>query len=134
MKRYFWILSALFTTAIAITIALRMTSDAMAVIVGIILGMAATLPTSLILLYMLRQQQKQLNDPRQQSYAQQYPPVVVVNSPPGGAGYGGMGSAHPQSYLPAPSGERSFKVVGQEASTSESGDTLNFNAIWDEVT
>ena len=135
MKRYFWILLSIFTLGVGITIALRMTSDAMAVIVGIILGMVATLPTSLILLYMMRQQHnQQAADLRQQQQQTgQYPPVVVVNSQPG-SGYGGMTSANPQSFLPSPTGERSFKVVGQEASANDSDRSIDFNAIWDEVT
>jgi len=133
MKRYFWIFLGLFTLGVGVTIALRMTSDAMAVIVGIILGMVATLPTSLILLYMMRQQHnQQAAELRQQQHqVGQYPPVVVVNSQPGN-GYGGMASANPQSFLPSPTGERSFKVVGQEASSTDSDRSFNINALWDE--
>ena len=131
MKRYLWILSGIFTLGIAVTIAFRMTSDAMAVIVGIILGMLATLPTSLILLYLFKQQQSHQIDPRQQYQAGQYPPVVVVNSPPGGAGYG-MGNANPHPFLPAISNERSFKVVGQEASPTEAKEGISLSSIWDD--
>ena len=135
MKRYFWILLSLFTLGVGVTVALRMTSDAMAVIVGIILGMAATLPTSLILFFMLRQQNNQqaVELHRQQQQAGHYPPVVVVNSPPG-PGYGGMANANPGSFLPSATGERSFKVVGQEASADDANNAINFKALWDEVT
>lgn len=133
MKRYFTILLGLVIVAVAVTVAFRMTSDAMAVIVGIILGMFATLPTSLILLYMVRQQNNEQVDPKQQQMSQ-YPPVVVVNSSPNGYG-AGMGSANPQALLPALPSERSFKVVGQEASSTESSDKgVSFNSLWDEMT
>lgn len=136
MKRYAMILLGLFTIAMAITIALRMTPDAMAVIVGIILGMFATIPTSLVLLYTIRQRDKQQFDPRQQQHPNQYPPVVVVNSPPNGPGYNaGPINANGGSFLPAPSGERSFKVVGQEASPTETAsENFTLNSMWDEVT
>ena len=135
MKRVIFVLAAIFVTTLAVTFAFRMTSDAMAVIVGIILGMLATIPTSLVLLYMIRQRDQQPVDPRQQSYGSgQYPPVVVVNSSPNG-GYGGMTSANPQNYLPAPMGERSFTVVGQEASPDGAGsERSGFNRIFDEIT
>ncbi len=135
MKRYGMILLGLFTVSIAITVALRMTPDAMAVIIGIILGMLATVPTSLVMLYTIRQRDKQQLDPRQQ-YANQYPPVVVVNSPPNGHGYGaGPVNANGGSFLPAPGGERSFKVVGQEASPAETAsESFTLNSMWDEVT
>lgn len=132
MKRYILIFSGLFVVAIAITMAFRMTSDAMAVIVGIVLGMLATVPTSLLLLYLVRQRDQQQFDPRQQYQAGQYPPVVVVNSSPNG-GYGTMANGNPQSFLPA-IGERSFTVVGQEASSPESTSTSGgFNRIFDEL-
>lgn len=133
MKRIFFIMASLFTVSLAITVALRMTSDAMAVIIGILLGMLASVPTTLLLFYLLRQRDNQPADPRQYP-AGHYPPVVVVNSPPYGNGYNsGPGANSQQAFLPAPPGERSFKVVGQEAS-DVSDDTSSFNAIWDEVT
>lgn len=133
MKRYILIFSGLFVVAIAITMAFRMTSDAMAVIVGIILGMLATVPTSLLLLYLVRQREQQQLDPRQQYQAGQYPPVVVVNSTPNG-GFAGMGNANPQSFLPGATGERSFTVVGQEASAPEAASSSSgFNRIFDEL-
>jgi len=135
MKRFLFILSGLFTITIAITIALRMTSDAMAVIVGIILGMLATVPTSLLLLYMLRQRENQQVDPRQQYQTGPYPPVVVVNSPPNGS-YSGLGNANPNAFLPASAGERSFTIVGQEASPKDAANEGGggFNRIFDELT
>jgi hypothetical protein len=105
----------------------------MAVIVGIILGMVATVPTTLVLLFMIRQRDNQQHmDPRQQFG--HYPPVVVVNSPPNQGSYtnGMTNFTHPQS-LPAPMGERSFKVVGQEATPSETlGDAFGINIPWED--
>ncbi|MEM7033505.1 MAG: hypothetical protein AAF629_28395 [Chloroflexota bacterium] len=134
MKRYILIFSGVFVLGLAVTMAIRMTSDAMAVIVGIILGMLATVPTSLLLLYLLRQREQQQLDPRSAYQTGQYPPVVVVNSPPN-SNFGGIGNANPQSFLPAAPAERSFTVVGQEASTpTSSGSSGGFNRIFDEIT
>ena len=135
MKRYILIFSGLFVVGLAVTMALRMTSDAMAVIVGIVLGMLATVPTSLLLLYLLRQREKeQPFNARNPYQAGQYPPVVVVNSPPNSS-FGGMGSANPQPFLPAAPTDRSFTVVGQEASTPDSSSTGGgFRRIFDEIT
>lgn len=134
MKRALFIIAGIFATVLAVTFGLRMTSDAMAVIVGILLGMLATIPTSLVLLYMIRNRETQQTEIHQRQQQGQYPPVVVVNSTPN-SGYGGMGSANPQSFLPAPMSERSFTVVGQEASpTSASNERSGFNRIFDEIT
>ncbi len=127
MKRAIFTILGLFAIAAGVVIALRMSADAMAVIIGIVFGLAATIPTTLILIYTIRQRDAQQLQTRQQMG--QYPPVIVVNSTPTGASAGGLG-AH--SLLP-PAGERSFKVVGQEASPVESlGEAFNLSSIWDE--
>jgi hypothetical protein len=137
MKRFVYIMCGLFFTGLAVTVALRMTTDAMAVIVGIILGMIATVPTTLVLLFMIRQRDNQQQmDHRQQQYGSgHYPPVVVVNSPPNQLGSytnGATNFSHPQS-LPAPMGERSFKVVGHEPTPSETlGDAFGINIPWED--
>jgi hypothetical protein len=134
MKRFTYIMCGLFFTGLAVTVALRMTTDAMAVIVGIILGMVATVPTTLVLLFMIRQRdsQQQQMDFRQQ-YGH-YPPVVVVNSPPNQGSYtNGMTNFTNPHSLPAPMSERSFKVVGQEATPSETlGDAFGINIPWED--
>jgi len=101
----------------------------MAVIIGVVFGLVATIPTTFILIYTLRRQDSQQMQMRQQTG--QYPPVIVVNSTPTGtASAGGFGA---QSLLPS-MGERSFKVVGQESTVSETlGDAFNLKSIWDEI-
>lgn len=131
MKRFVYVMMGLFTVTIASILAFRMTADAMAVIIGIILGMVATVPTSLLLFYMLRQRETQPVDPRQQQYGGHYPPVVVVNPPGQQNGYSNSWGQGSPSSLPAP-GERSFKVVGQEASTADSEPrTFDMDRIWE---
>ncbi len=127
MKRTIVIFLGLFALGAGVTLALRMSADAMAVIIGVIFGLLATIPTTVILLFTLRR-----NDQQQTRYQQQmghYPPVIVVNSGQSGAGNTGM------PMLAAPgTGERNFKVVGGESTPSETlSDAFNLNALWDEV-
>jgi hypothetical protein len=93
--------------------------------------MVASIPTTLLLIYTLRQRDRQQEQVKHQMSS--YPPVVVVNAPPNGLNYGsGMNNPNPQSLLPA-GGERSFKVVGQDATPLETlGEAFNIDSIWDE--
>jgi len=99
----------------------------MAMIVGVMLGVAATIPTTFLLFFVFRQREKQAET---QQRTAGYPPVVVVN-----------GQAGAQSRVPGlnpallpPAGERSFKVVGQDDMASETlGGAFNISSIWDEV-
>ena len=129
MKKFFLAIFGMFAVGTGVTIGIRMSADAMAVIIGVIFGLVATIPTTFILIYTLRRQDSQQKYQQQQSG--QYPPVIVVNSSPqGAAASGGFGA---QSLLPS-MGERNFKVVGQESTTSETlGDAFNLKSIWDEV-
>ena len=134
MKKFLYIMSALFFIGLAVVIGLRMSPDAMAVIVGIICGMIATVPTTLLLVYTIRQRDKQ-QMMYQQNYQQgnQYPPVVVVNGQPQGSSYGfNQGLSTPG--LPMPDRGRAFKVVGQEATPTDTtlGDAFGLSSIWDE--
>ncbi len=127
MKRAIFIFLGLFAVAAGVTIALRMSADAMAVIIGVIFGLLATVPTTFIMLYALRRNEAQQSQYRQQMG--QYPPVIVVNSGQTGAASSGM----PALMSPG-TGERNFKVVGGESTPAETlSDAFNLNAIWDEV-
>ena len=119
MKRALFIIAGIFATVLAVTFGLRMTSDAMAVIVGILLGMLATIPTSLVLLYMIRNRDTQQAQMQQQHPNGQYPPVVVVNSTPNG-GYGGMAQRKPTIISASPYG-RTFLHCRRPGSISNGG-------------
>jgi hypothetical protein len=115
---------------LAVVMGTRMSPDAMAVVVGIVCGMLASIPTSAILVWTLRVRDKQLEAQYGSGRMMgQYPPVVVVN------GQGPNGSS---GYQPGPAltvgsganGARNFKVVGQE-NTETSGDVLP--PFWNEL-
>jgi hypothetical protein len=88
----------------------------MAVVIGVVCGVAAAVPTSVLLLVVLNRNERQrhLEQDRRPGRTGRYPPVVVIQGgapqalPPGQqAGY------WPASY-PAPSAQRQFEVVGGE--------------------
>lgn len=128
MKKLMFTLGGLLMAGVGVAVGFRMSADAMAVIVGIFFGLVATIPTTLILIYTMRQRDVQQAQSRQQMG--QYPPVVVVNSPPGGAG--GVNYGNRPMLTGAASSERSFKVVGDESTSETLGSAFNLNSIWDE--
>lgn len=108
----------------------RMSADALAVVIGIICGVLASIPTSAMLVWVMRQRDKQLETQYGQNMRMgQFPPVVVVN----GQGTNGYGNGYGQPALPMGingGGPRSFKVIGQE-NTETVGDVLP--PFWDET-
>ncbi len=116
MKRVVLIVGAVFAVALAVMIGSRLSADAMGVVVGVVCGVLASVPTSLVLVWALvrRTQGGAEAAARSGLGSSQYPPVVVVNPGPG-YGVSGYGLPPMASHsLAAPSGPRSFKVVGDE--------------------
>ena len=127
MKKFVFFVGMSFAVAMAVVIGLRLSPDAMAVIIGIICGVLASIPTSIILVWVLRQRER---TPEEMAYTHgrygHYPPVVVVN----GQGTNGYGNSAPPPVLTpnTPPGTRDFKVIGQET-TENVGDILP--SLWD---
>jgi len=129
MKKFSFAVGIAFAVALAVVVGTRISPDAMAVIIGIICGVLASIPTTAILLWVLRQREKQLETQYGQWRGGQYPPVVVVN----GQGTNGQSGYQPPPALTAkstPSGSRDFKVIGQE-NTETVGDILP--PFWEQV-
>ncbi len=128
MKKFLFIVGVAFAISLAVVIGTRLSPDAMAVVVGIVCGVLASVPTSAILVWVLRLRDKQLEAQLSQSRPYgQYPPVVVVN----GQGQNGMhGPPSPAALSSGNGSSRNFKVVGQE-NTDTGGDDLP--PFWDEV-
>ncbi len=113
-----------FGVVLAVIIGQRMSTDAMAVVIGVAVGVAASVPTSLLLVALLRRQR--VDEPsgwRAEAgpmYPQlQQPPVIVVN--PGQW----MGQNGTQPYVPLPppqmaqeGGMRQLRVVGDDETWS----------------
>ena len=119
MKRSVIIVGGIFAVALAVVIGNRMSADAMAVVVGVMCGVLASVPTSLLLVWALgRRGQGAVtgaDGSGQGGMGSHYPPIVVVNSGAGVPGYGPpLNLAHSPGSPSLPGGPRSFKVVGDE--------------------
>ncbi len=103
-----WILLAAFLVGLGVIVGSRMSSEAMGVVVGVVLGVAATIPMALlVMLFVARRERKEAQ--RRESA---YPPVVIVT--PGG----GHTQTPRMPYLPPAGfggeGHRAFTVIGDE--------------------
>jgi hypothetical protein len=121
MKRGVLIIGTVFAVALAVAVGSRMSADAMSVVVGVACGVLASIPTSLLLLWVLARRGQAVERAGQAGMGNYFPPVVVVNPGPGYGmpAYGSSPHALPAGgYAPAapplPAGQRSFKVVGDE--------------------
>lgn len=119
MGRTIAIVGAVFAVALAVLIGTRMSADALGMLVGVVCGVVASVPTSLVLVWALVRRSQSAGGemsarPGMGSHA--YPPVVVVNPGPGYGlgGYGPPGLPAMDRNLTLPGGPRSFKVVGDE--------------------
>jgi hypothetical protein len=116
-RRWFGVGWILFLLALAVVIGLRMSSEAMAVVIGVIFGVAASIPASLLIVAVTwRREQRATHyyGTRRRSAHEALPPSVVIVNP------GGAGSDHvyrPPAYLPQPEMQwdqppRQFRVIG----------------------
>ena len=103
-----------FAVTLAIIVGKQMTTEAMAVVIGVVCGVIAGIPTSILLLVALSRRDSVRA--REETAARQmpgaYPPVVVIQG-------GGMQPQQPalnSGYWPAPNAaplvSRQFHVVG----------------------
>jgi hypothetical protein len=117
MKRVAAVALIAFVVALAVVIGQRMSADAMAVVVGIVCGVAASVPTSLLIVFVTGRRWREVRG-EESGQRSPYPPVIVVNP---GQGVGGA-SQHPGAYLPPPappSTPRQFRVVGEDENLFE---------------
>ena len=111
VKRIAALLALAFVIALAIVIGTRLSSDAIAVLVGVMAGVAASIPTGLLLIVVTRRSDPDDEDDYHEERRRESPPVIVVA--PGSAPqvlpqYVG----NPQAQLPAGAGRRRFRVMG----------------------
>ncbi len=106
-----------FGVVLALVVGQRMSTDAMAVVIGVAVGVAASVPTSLLLVALLRRERsgwRQEPAPPPQALPQQ-PNFIVLNP----ADLFGQRSAQPYVPLPPPelqadAGMRKLRVVGAD--------------------
>ncbi len=100
------LLAVAFTVTMAAVVGQRLSEQAMSVLAGAACGVAASIPTSLLVVWVSRRKQEQ---PAAQVPGA-YPPVIVVQTPQTGLPQGQqMGYNMPPYFTP---GQREFTVVG----------------------
>jgi hypothetical protein len=99
-----------FVVALAVVIGNRMSADAMAVVVGVTCGVAASIPMSAVILILIHRRDRRPEMPPLSR--ENYPPVVVISPGQQRQTYG-----TPSHYVPS-MGEalppRQFNIVGEE--------------------
>jgi len=119
VKTIIAILAALAMMTLVGVIAYRLSSDALAIIVGVLLGLAALIPTLIMIGILLRRNQPETE--AQHPMYQPQPPVIVVSG-----GYPGQFAQQPQQpALPDPAQalippppvqpQRRFRMMGYES-------------------
>jgi hypothetical protein len=111
------IVGVAFAVTLAVVIGQRLSDQAISILAGAVCGVAASIPTSLLIVWVTRRRQEP--QPMRQPMPGMYPPVVVVQPPPQ-ASHPALqqpGYAPPYSQ-PLP---REFTVVGGEAQDAGGG-------------
>lgn len=106
-------LALVFVIALAVIVGKRMSADALAVVVGVVCGVVASIPTATLLLVMsARRERQQPQSPAARGGS--HPPVVVIQ----GGTPQSLVPGHQAGYWPAPPpspvSDRQFHVVGGE--------------------
>lgn len=118
LKQVCVVTGLILAVAMAVIIGTRMNPEAMAVVVGVVCGVVASIPTSLLLLVVVSRWEKQREADSRRAQASAFPPVVVIQG--GGAAplpswpTVGYGASWP--YVPS---HREFHVVGEDAFLSD---------------
>jgi hypothetical protein len=94
-----------FSIALAVIVGNRLSNEALAVLAGVVCGVSAAIPTSLLVVWVSRRQEDRHVRPGNGQGA--YPPVVVV-APPGGQPQYIPPQIEPMGQRPA----RQFTIVG----------------------
>ncbi|MCS7283320.1 MAG: hypothetical protein NZ769_08250, partial [Anaerolineae bacterium] len=103
------VFTAAFGLTLAVMVGQRLSEEAMAVLAGAVCGVVASLPPSLLIVWVTKRRQEQ------RMVAGPYPPVVVVQPPlPAASSQGSppMGMAYPPVAY-GPPAPREFVVVGE---------------------
>jgi hypothetical protein len=107
------VVGLIFAIALAIVVGKKMSAEAMAVVVGVVCGVAAAIPTSILLLVVFtRRDRQQLDDMEARSRQQVSPPVVVIQGGAPQALPPGPQAGYWPAAQPGPAVNREFHVVG----------------------
>ncbi len=96
-----------FAVTMAVLLGQRLSDQALAVLAGTVCGVGASIPTSLLIIWVTRRREERAT--HQQYPAGSYPPVVIVQQP----ALPGVPQPRPAEFNPyAPPPQREFSVVG----------------------
>jgi len=118
MKLALIVLAILFIVILAIVVGQRLSTEAMAVVVGVVCGVATSVPVSLGLLLVLgKLPGLQSNAPPAEPARQRdMPPVIVVTPGAAQPAWPGLNYAAPPAWpLGQPLRERNFRIIGEDA-------------------
>lgn len=117
-RRIVAILGLAFVVVLAAVVGIKMSAEAMAVVIGVICGVAAAIPTSLLLLVVItrqeRQRMEQMEAMGRRAGQEGYPPVVVIQGGTQQALPPGAQAGFWPSPAPGPMAHRDFHVVGED--------------------
>ncbi len=112
MKKVLCCATVAFAVALAVVVGNRMSAEAMAVVIGVVCGVAASVPmTGLVLLLSRRGRVRPVDEPAQRTA----PPVFVLAPTPASpppASWAAPTAACPTLATPAP---REYRVIGDES-------------------
>jgi hypothetical protein len=114
-SRLLVVIGLVFVIALAAVVGSRMSAEAMAVVVGVVCGVAAGIPTSVLLLLAMSRRDRRRYDAADRGvpYAGS-PPVVVVQGGAPQALPPGQYAGYWPAVTPGAGEQRQFQVVGDE--------------------
>jgi len=118
LRAFLIVVVLLFTMTLAVIVGTRLSNEALAVLAGAAVGVAAAIPTSLLIVTVVRRRDEGRGRAMAAPSQQQTPPVIVV-APQGG--HPGMGNWQDMpSSLMMPQ-QRRFTVVGADSTVETEG-------------
>ena len=113
LKVFLGVVAVAFAVTLAAVLGQRLSDQAISILAGAVCGVGASIPTSLLIIWVSRkQQQQEAAQSNRQMQQGVYPPVVVVQPPAQMSGGGPQQQAYlPPNMQPMP---REFTVVGGE--------------------
>ncbi len=129
MKRVLGLTVVAAAVALAVVVGQRMSTDAMAVVIGVVFGVAASIPTSLLVVAATRGRREEPRGRRAAPFVQRAPQPQIYVVTPGAApaSQPWLNGGQAQQQLPGPppgyfgsqQPVRRFKVVGEDESWLE---------------
>lgn len=114
------------TVTLAAVVAYRLSVDALALIVGVFLGILVLIPTLVLSFFLLRKQSREERAEASRAQAFGQPPVVIVSGGYPAAMMSPPPNQNPQPALTVPKPQRQFRVLGFEGTEMDEQE----DAVW----